>query len=338
VDGRLPELIQDAMAVPAAAALPVTAALPVGAHLSVPIRLSDGSIYGTFCCFSYTPDLTLNHRDLDFMRAFADLTAHQVESEVELLRTREEKITRVKAVIANREISSVYQPIVRLSDHRVVGVECLSRFTAMPRRSPDVWFAEAAEVGMAVSLELACIARSSAIVPHIPSDVYIAINAGPEALLDDRLGEALRKFPARQVMLELTEHAQVEDYTALSRSLERYRDKGMRVAIDDAGAGYASFRHVLALRPDRIKLDISLIRNIDLDQVKRALAAALIEFSHKTGSRIVAEGVETASELHVLKTLGVDCAQGYHLARPMPLDDLMKFVFDSRKSERRSSV
>jgi EAL domain-containing protein (putative c-di-GMP-specific phosphodiesterase class I) len=328
VDGRLPELIQDASAIPEAAALPVTAALPIGAHLSVPIRLRDGSIYGTFCCFSHAADRTLNPRDLDFMRAFADLTAEELDAEGERVRDRERKIARISGVISNGEMSPVFQPIFHLSDHSVAGVECLSRFTGTPRRSPDLWFAEAAEVGMATLLELAAIRQALQALPPLPRHVYVGINVGPETLLDsDGLADALQNFPAHQIMLELTEHAQVDDYTALSRALERHRESGVRLAIDDAGAGYASFRHILALKPDRIKLDISLIRSIDIDLAKRALAAALIAFSHETGSRIVAEGVETGSELSALKNLGVDCAQGYYLARPMTLKDLTNVSF-----------
>ena len=334
VDGRLPELIQDAALVPEAAAMPVTKALPLGAHLSVPICLRDGSVYGTFCCFSYTPNESLNNRDISFMRAFADLTAQYIEAELGGLKDREDMLARVTAAITDGQMSAVYQPIIRLSDHGVAGFESLARFSQSPRRTPDVWFAEAETVGMGARLELAAVSRALEILPYLPSDVYLAINIGPQTILEgDALAKTLRGFPATQVILEVTEHAQIADYTLLSHALDRFRDLGVRLAIDDAGAGYASFRHILALRPDRIKLDISLIRNIDIDHAKRALAAALIEFSHRTGSQIVAEGVETASELTALKGLGVDYAQGYHLARPMPLADAKLLVLDGSKSQ-----
>lgn len=334
VDGRLPELIQDAALVPEAAAMPVTKALPLGAHLSVPIRLKDGTVYGTFCCFSYTPNYSLNSRDVSFMHAFAHLTAQYVEAELVDFKERQDMLARVSGAITDGQMSAVYQPIIRLSDHGVAGFESLARFNQTPRRSPDVWFAEAATVGMGAQLELAAVARALEILPHLPSDVYLAINIGPQTILEgDALAKTLRGFPTTQVILEVTEHAQIADYSLLSHALDRFRDLGVRLAIDDAGAGYASFRHILALRPDRIKLDISLIRNIDIDHAKRALAAALIEFSHRTGSQIVAEGVETASELTALKGLGVDYAQGYHLSRPMPLADTKLLVLDGLKSQ-----
>jgi predicted signal transduction protein with EAL and GGDEF domain len=98
----------------------------------------------------------------------------------------------------------------------------------------------------------------------------------------------------------------------------RLRALGVRIAIDDAGAGYASMRHILSIEPDLIKLDMSLTRGIDQDRKRRALASALIAFAHETRIDIVAEGVETAAELDTLRELGVRKVQGYFLARPGP--------------------
>jgi EAL domain-containing protein (putative c-di-GMP-specific phosphodiesterase class I) len=120
-------------------------------------------------------------------------------------------------------------------------------------------------------------------------------------------------------VLELTEHAPIEEYDALQAALASLRSAGLKLAIDDAGSGYASFRHILRLRPDIIKLDQSLIRDIDLDQGRRALALGLITFANETGCTIVAEGVENERELAVLQSLGVAAAQGYLLGRPAPL-------------------
>lgn len=119
-------------------------------------------------------------------------------------------------------------------------------------------------------------------------------------------------------MLEVTEHASVSDYSLIAAELAPLRRKGLTLAVDDAGAGFASFRHILKLKPDVIKLDISLIHSIDTDIGCRALAAALIRFAEETGSKVVAEGVETAAELHVLRELGISLAQGYLLGRPLP--------------------
>jgi EAL domain-containing protein (putative c-di-GMP-specific phosphodiesterase class I) len=172
-------------------------------------------------------------------------------------------------------------------------------------------------------LELAAIRKALADLPLLPEDVYLAINASPETLLSEELAVLLEDKPAERIVLELTEHAHVADYSRLLQALRPLRQRGIRLAVDDAGAGYASLQHVLHLQPDLIKLEMSLTRNIDVDLPRRALASALIRFARDTGSRIIAEGVETASELSTLRSLGVEKAQGYFLGRPSPLRDII---------------
>jgi EAL domain-containing protein (putative c-di-GMP-specific phosphodiesterase class I) len=128
--------------------------------------------------------------------------------------------------------------------------------------------------------------------------------------------------PLDRLVLELTEHEQVEDYEALNAALLPARRRGLRLAVDDAGAGYASMRHWLLLKPDLLKLDLSLVRDVDSDAAKRALCLAIITFAHTTGMQVVAEGIETRRELATIRALGADYAQGYLLQRPAPLDEL----------------
>jgi len=324
VDGRLPELIQDATAVPAAMELPVTRALPVGAHLSVPIKLKDGSVYGTFCCFSFTPDLSLNQRDLGMMRVFADLAADVIERNLEKGKQRDEKAKRIQSVISGDGLSIVYQPIINVAQDKVVGFESLTRFSATPLRGPDVWFNEAASVGMGAQLEMRAVELAMAALDSLPQDVYLSFNVSPEALINGDLRRVLEGMLLERLVLEITEHATIDEYSELTNALAPLRTQGLRLAVDDAGAGFASFRHILRLQPDIIKLDMSLTRDIDTDAARRALASALIRFAHETGSKIVAEGVETASELRVLRSLGVNKAQGYFLGRPAPLANALQ--------------
>jgi EAL domain-containing protein (putative c-di-GMP-specific phosphodiesterase class I) len=324
VDGRLPELIQDATAVPAAMELPVTRALPVGAHLSVPIKLKDGSVYGTFCCFSFTPDLSLNQRDLGMMRVFADLAADVIERNLEKGKQRDEKAKRIQSVISGDGLSIVYQPIINVAQDKVVGFESLTRFSATPLRGPDVWFNEAASVGMGAQLEMRAVELAMAALDSLPRDVYLSFNVSPEALINGDLRRVLEGMPLERLVLEITEHATIDEYSELTNALAPLRTQGVRLAVDDAGAGFASFRHILRLQPDIIKLDMSLTRDIDTDAARRALASALIRFAHETGSKIVAEGVETASELRVLRSLDVNKAQGYFLGRPAPLANALQ--------------
>lgn len=323
VDGRLPELIQAATAVPAAMELPITRALPVGAHLSVPIKLKDGRVYGTFCCFSFTPDLSLNQRDLGMMRVFADLAADVIERNLERAKQRDEKAERIRSVISGDGLSIVYQPIINVEQDKVVGFESLTRFSAMPIRSPDIWFSEAASVGMGAQLEMRAVELAIAALSSLPQDVYLSFNVSPEALINGNLPRILEGMPFERLVLEITEHVTIVEYSELTNALAPLRTRGLRLAVDDAGAGYASFRHILQLQPDIIKLDMSLTRDIDTDGARRALASALILFARETGSKIVAEGVETASELKVLRSLGVNKAQGYFLGRPAPLSSAL---------------
>jgi EAL domain-containing protein (putative c-di-GMP-specific phosphodiesterase class I) len=136
--------------------------------------------------------------------------------------------------------------------------------------------------------------------------------------MSPELPAVLEPFGPR-IVVEITEHEAVEDYAALVRSLDTLRGLGCRVAIDDAGAGFASLRHTLQLAPDIVKVDISLTRDIDSDRGRRALASALISFADEMGMTIVAEGIESQAELDTLRELGVIYGQGYFLAEPAPL-------------------
>lgn len=326
VDGRLPELINDASEVPAATELPATAALPVGAHMSVPIRLKNGQVYGTFCCFSYRPDHSLNQRDLAVMRLFADLIADQVQRDLEAKQRNLEIVDRVRAVIAGDGLAMAFQPIVGIGHGEVIGFEALARFTGTPPRGPHLWFAEAAGIGLGVELEAAAVRLALADLPNLPRQAHLAINVSPATVVSRQLDDLLADVPAHRVVLEVTEHAVIEAYGQLAAALRTFRRRGMRIAVDDAGAGYASFRHILRLRPEIIKLDVGLTRDIDGDPARRALASALITFAGNTGSTIVAEGVERAGELRTLRRLGVTAAQGYYLARPAPLSEVRAAV------------
>lgn len=327
VEGRLPGIIPDTRQVPAAMALPETRAIPIGSHLSVPIRLADGRVFGTFCCFSYAAHPSLGERDLKMMQVFATLLADQIDRDLEGQRTQVEMTRLITSTLAAGEPTVVFQPIYDLDRNRLAGVECLSRFAGEPRRPPDQWFADAAEVGMSVELELAAIRTALEALRALPPDAYLSLNCSPGTILDRGLPAVLQATDITRLVLEVTEHDYIQDYPALLASLAPLRAMGLRVAIDDAGAGYASLRHVLHIQPDMIKLDISLTRNIDSDPKRRALASALIAFARETQARIVAEGVETEAELATLKRLGAGSAQGYFLSRPLPLAEALAQPF-----------
>lgn len=322
LEGKLPQLIPDTSVEPTAVALPITAAVPIGKHISVPIRLSDGTVYGMFCCLGKEADLSLNDRDVKMMAAFAEMAGFEIDRAYASRRRLDEESALVREAIARNRISTVFQPIFHLPTARPIGVEALSRFAGPPDRSPDIWFKAAAEAGLGTELELAAVRLALPALDSIPGDAYVAVNVSPETILDSRLAEGLEVHDPARIVLEVTEHASIPDYDQLKKALAPLRARGLRLAIDDAGAGYSSLQHILQLGPDLIKLDMTLTRDIDSDRARRALAVALIQFARQTSCRIIAEGIETEGELATLREIGVEKAQGYALQRPAPLDGI----------------
>jgi len=331
VQGKVPQLIPDTARVPAALEIPETTALPIGSHMSVPIVLTDGRIYGTFCCFSFEAKMDLDERDLHMMRAFAQLLAIQVEGNLEAVRNHGAKVERISSVLEMGQPRIVYQPIYRLSDQKIIGIECLSRFDMEPRRPPDAWFNEANEIGLGMRLEINAMLTALDGLRNVPGDFYVAVNVSPQTLINGDILEYLDVVDASRIVLEITEHALVDDYLPLQETVEKLRAAGVRFAVDDAGAGYSNMRHILTLHPEIIKMDISLTRNIDSDTPRKALAAAMIGFGKQTGSHVVAEGVETQRELEALEALGVHEVQGYHLSHPLSRDALLSVLREGRR-------
>jgi len=244
-----------------------------------------------------------------------DELAGQLERQEEAAEAQRRQVQRIREILQDGGPAMVFQSIFNLTNDDVVGREALSRFPGHPARTPDLWFADAAAVGLRVELEIAAVRAAVANVGALDS-TFLALNVSPEALSSVRFLRILPELPSERVVLEVTEHAPVEDYETLARSLEQLRAEGVRLAIDDAGAGFASLRHILRLAPDFIKLDISLTRGIDSDQARRALASALISFASEIGATIIAEGIESKEEVEALRALGVIYGQGFHLAWP----------------------
>jgi EAL domain-containing protein (putative c-di-GMP-specific phosphodiesterase class I) len=332
--GRLPELIPDTAREPLAAAMPITAAASIGSHVSVPIRLANGDTYGMFCCIGFQPDPSLNIRDLQTMRAFAEIASFEINREVEAERVVDDVRSRLGSVVDDDNLTIVFQPIWDVDSMTPCGFECLSRFMEEPRRSPDQWFAEAAKVGLGPMLELQAIRTALRHMADFPDNVYLAVNASPATILSPGFMPAFEEVDVTRVILEITEHSVIGNYDDLVNKLMPLRVAGLRLAIDDAGAGYSSLRHILNMQPDFIKLDIGLTQNIDLDPARKALARALVGFADDTGSRIIAEGVERDSELATLRALGVGNVQGYLLGRPMPLESALAICHAGRPASR----
>jgi EAL domain-containing protein (putative c-di-GMP-specific phosphodiesterase class I) len=226
---------------------------------------------------------------------------------------------RIRGVLEVEGVQIVYQPVYSLADGRLLATEALSRFPGAAARTPDVWFTEAHAVGLGVELELMSLQAALRGAAALPDGVAIAVNLGPSVLVEPRIQDELTSWSGSPLVVEITEHAAVDDYPQLASVLADLRAAGVRVAVDDAGAGFASLRHVVRLAPDILKLDRTLTRDVHVDPVQRSLATCLATFAEQTDTLLVAEGVEHPDELATWQELGADAAQGYLLGRPGPL-------------------
>ncbi len=337
LEGRLPELIHDPADHPFAQTLALTKFLPVGCHLNTPLRLSDGTVYGSFCCLSRTPDRSMTERDMGVLRAFAALAAEQIEATIAVDGRRDVIEAAIGQLLDGGDLRIVHQPIVDLRDGVAVGVECLARFPDMLERGPDKWFAEACEIGRGVEVEMFAVRRALETLPYVPAGCYISINASPETILSGELERALDGHDPKRLVVEVTEHHQVTDFEHLKGSLSRLRQHA-RIAIDDVGAGYAGLRFIVDLEPDLLKLDISLTRDVDKDPARQELTAAMVRLARGIGCKLVAEGVEQAAERAVLAEIGVDYGQGYLFAAPMPLVASQQYLLGADRTQPKPST
>jgi EAL domain-containing protein (putative c-di-GMP-specific phosphodiesterase class I)/DNA-binding response OmpR family regulator len=235
-------------------------------------------------------------------------------------------IDTIRSAIESGQPSVVFQPIVDLQDRRLIGVEALARFDHEPTHPPDVWFAVAHEVGLGVELERAAVQTAIRAAVGLAPDIYLAVNVSPALVMSPDLATTLAEAPAGQVVLEITEHAKVDDYEALRAALIPLREQGLRIAIDDVGAGFASLRHVLRLDPEIIKLDHEITRGVEHNAGRAKLAGGLIAGASAVSTLVVAEGIETEAQLECLRDLGVRGGQGYFIGHPR---DLQSAIEDS---------
>jgi len=227
----------------------------------------------------------------------------------------------IEQILLEQAFKPVFQPIVELSTDTVIGYEALTRFHDGIR--PDRRFADAAAVGLGIELEAATLTAALDAATALPADRWLSLNVSPEFLLDPiRPRAVLARRGTRSIVLEITEHVAIEDYVRFRVAVETL-GSSVGFAVDDAGSGYASFRHILELRPDYVKLDMGLVQQIDTDDVRQALVAGIVYFAERTGCRLIAEGVETEGERARLQRLGVGYGQGYLLARPATAADLI---------------
>jgi EAL domain-containing protein (putative c-di-GMP-specific phosphodiesterase class I) len=288
---------------------------------------ADAALEQTMLLFAYEfpPDVvaTIRSRIDAALEAIESLVPGGDSDEALLGRTMDAArfAVTVRDVITAGDLLEVHlQPIVSLSayDAAPVGYEALARFRTTPYETPDVWLRRAAQAGLLQELELTCARSALALLPLLPQSAFLTVNVSAETLVSPAFVRILEGVPAERVVVEVTEHAIVQEYDALLRALGGLRELGVRLAVDDAGAGFASFRHVLELSPEIIKLDIHLTRGVHNDSSRQALVRSLVSFAGEVGSTLVAEGIETPEDMQTLCDAQVPFGQGYLFARPGP--------------------
>ncbi len=326
LDGALPQVIPDTSLYPIATAMPITRDLPIGSHVSVPVYLPDGRIYGMFCCLSPKPNPSLNPRDLAVMETFAGIASNALNATLQRRSVKADMTALIEDAIANTGFEVVLQPIIFLETGELTGFEALSRFVGTPYRTPDLWFGDALTVGRQIELEALAIRKALALLPQLPADVTISVNASPDTVASGVLEALVIEAGPERVILEMTEHAIVVDFDKVASAIDTLRKLGIKVAADDVGAGHSGLNQLLRLRPDIIKLDIELVRGINENSAKRSLVMGMVHFAADIGATIVAEGIETEAELHTLRQLMVHKGQGYFLGRPKSIEGTLEWI------------
>ena len=256
-----------------------------------------------------------------------------------LLARRQMRSARVGIadIIASGAFHPVFQPIVDLRTGLTVGYEALTRFDSGD--PPDRVFATATTVGLGADLEAATLAAAIRDAARLPAGAWLSLNVSPMNLAECDALAGLLSDRTRPIVLEITEHDAIADYAPLHEAMRRL-GPDVRLAVDDAGAGIANFGHLVDLRPNIVKIDAGLIRGVNADVSRQALIVGFVHFAAVSGALVLAEGIETAAEQQTVHRLGVTLAQGYHLARPAPVEaweDSIVAAWDATEAWRPSA-
>ena len=236
----------------------------------------------------------------------------------------EKRMRELKKIIKEEEIYTLFQPIVKLPNYKIIGYEALSRGPGQGEfERPDKLFNIAYQSNLVIELERLCRKKALASASNMNPEHMLFLNIEPDSVNDPELRQLAASalllnsgLGPEHIVLEVTERSAIMDFSAFRNALEYFRALGFKIAIDDGGAGYASLQSIIELKPDFIKIDMSLIRNIDSDNIKQQLVKALINFGKETGVKMIAEGIETKAELKTLLNIGIEIGQGFVFAYP----------------------
>ncbi len=259
------------------------------------------------------------HRALRGQSSMPTIATNEVAARLRGHDTRsEERVALLRKVLDHNLMSMVFQPIVAMRTGVPMAYEALCRISAPPPRTPDLWFEDAAWHGLGLEFELKAIRLALDHLPHLPARCLLHVNASPAVAMTPEVAALLTTVEPGRIVLEITEHTEILDYAALTAALAPLRASGVLIGVDDAGSGFSSMSHIVNMEPDVIKLDISLVRDVHLNRIRRSMVGALAEFARQAGPMVVAEAVEVEEERSTLLSLGVNAGQGYLFGRPAP--------------------
>jgi len=322
VGGEIPNIIPDTSKNSVTRSLPVTKNLNIGAYIGVPIFIDGSQLYGTLCCYNRSPNESLKDSHGDFLNMMADFIGQIFKKRLGSAVRENETREQVESVLAEQRVSIVYQEINSSNESGPRHFEALARFNTTPYFPPNVWLDKAELVGLSENVEsliIKQILNELSSLKERVGECCVSINATPPLIASGALVGLLVDASPQDLIVEVTEHSEIEDYTLFAEALTPLIQRGFKIAIDDVGAGFSSLRHILELNASIIKLDMSLISNIDQDKKKQSLVAALIAFGQMSAVQIIAEGVETEAEYSQLRQLGIEYFQGFYFSRPSAL-------------------
>jgi len=256
----------------------------------------------------------------------------------------------LKKVIDNKSIRTLFQPIIDLKNGQILGYEALSRGPeGSELESPYRLFTLARKYNMLFSLEQVCREKALLNSESITTGTKLFLNVDPGVIYDNSFKAGITKeiidnihISQEDIVIELTETTCIDDYQGLSLALDHYKQQGYQIAIDDTGAGYSGLQSIVSISYNYIKLDRSLIQNIDREPIKQALLESFMRFARRINSKVIAEGIETMAELDTLLAMGVDYGQGYLIARPQQKVacnlDIVDYILEKNKELLESNI
>lgn len=286
--------------------------------------LLDSEIYPKFGCYVGTATAYRDPKMRLERLVHNALEAALAESDSRETTDAQVRRAKLEQIISSGGVRTLVHPIFRLDDLSIIGYEALSRGpegTEFER--PDKLFKIAYDADSVIRLERLCRQRAFETAVSLPEGKMLFINIEPEAVADPELRDIMFTtlvagigVKPENVVFEITERTAITDFAAFRSTLEYLRRLGFRVAVDDGGAGYGSLQSLAEVRPEWLKIDMSLVRDIDTDDIRRSLVASMATFAERMGVKLVAEGIERVEEMTVLRELGVEYGQGFLFCQP----------------------